>query len=455
MTLFYDVVEDVGKTVLAAGAIAQIRSSGETYDGELVVQVLEVTQLASKNYRFELWDSRDRCACNVASKLRGVASVVCKFGIVRITHHLVNRVAGQAVVIALGLEVVAASGRDVIDGETPKSDNNNASPPPGREKMIDETPRPPKSPPASERRTMTSEQKKRVEANKQAALEKKRQREASSGRRDAPEPKRLSPRDPPPPLVADRSAPARAMLFPRDEPDEARIDAAVSSCLDRCTITECHGVSSSGKSCFGVTLGALALARYPETHVLFVETNGGAHRLSRRAMNVADDRLGAGEAKRRILVTSAMDLNKLVDVLTRQVAKVVAQRPISFVVVDSVADVLRDANDTVERRQNIVLLLKAIKRCVSITSCACFLINQVVADFGAGASPNAVQASHNSTFAKLAKLRFKLTRPANHNIRNLRYLSHINASPDETGDVPTVPFVITKTGMHPPPHEES
>lgn len=423
---------------LTAGALQQIRSTGAKYDGEVVVQVLQVKQLESRNFQLIVSDSMDCCPCNVASKLRLVLSsgALGKLGVIRITHHVVNKVGGHPVIIALAMEVVAATGSQVVGN------------PYGREApSADLTP--------SAKPAMTIDQRKRIEANRLAAMERKRSRVATSvdeNAKNAAEVSRTTEVPRKVPKVPSHK-PRVPPLFPgRDEDcDLNAVDAALSSCFGPGIVSECHGVAGSGKSFLGAMLGAYALARDPRAHVLFMVSNGENH-AARRAVSVARGRLGRllgrDEAGHRILLTQCTEPEKLVEDLSTRVPAVVAGRRVSLVVVDTVADVLRQA-DAARRdgRSTVRRIVAAIRRCAQKTRCAFFLVNQVVADFGAGA--NAVVACNDAAIAEVATSRFRLTRGTHPAVSHLRYITATTAPPDENGDVPTSAFIITKTGLQP------
>lgn len=559
--------ENEDNNCLTRGALEHVRTSGRKYEGALSVQVLEVTQLASKNYQFVVSDSMECCHCNVASKMRQVVGngAIRMYGIIRITQHVVNCVAGKPVIIALAFNVVAGSGSGLIGDPyvlSSKLNSDTESVADCALKCVDNvhpechphngdaassclTPLQLTSPPTQivkRKAILTSEQKRRVEANRLAAMQKKRQRESTSSvgklanksngtmakemvpslraacfinnsfgssspwmmlrqsqrlasskqhAEECPEEDTPAALGEPSPMRG-RSHTMRRRISPamrahayvpqtnstssagcgldscsglkeisgtiaaqwplftglEKDRDLSIVDAALASCLRPRAICECHGAAGTGKSYLGATLCAFALMRDPESHVLFVETSGARH-TSRRAIAISTDRIGASVAERRILFTSALEPSQFVDILLQHLPNVMTTRLVSLVVIDAFADILRDAAEARDRHVDRRRIMAALKKCVKTTGCAFFLINQVVADFAADASLNAVVACNDSLFADIAKIRFKLTRGSRAAVKHIRYITVVTAQPDEKGDVPTAPFLITKAGLKP------
>lgn len=534
---------------LTRGALEHIRTTGNKYEGAFSVQVIEVKQLASKNYQFVVSDSMECCYCNIASKMRQIVGNggIAVYGIIRITQHVVNCVAGKLVIIALAFHVVAGSGAEIIGDPHAQSSKRSSDMESVGEcalKCVDNvqldchpcnadavrsclTPIQRASPPSQivkPRTILTREQKRRVEANRLAAIQKRRMRESASGVgrvarksneaiakeivsssraasfnndfgssshwKDAKEHTSAASEEPSPmrdrshtartrtnatrgartvvpqtnshtsPSGVDscsgsarlsRTIPTRGSLFTgllEKDRDLSIVDAALASCLRPRAICECHGAAGTGKSYLGATLCAFALMRNPESHVLFVETSGARH-TSRRAIAISTDCIGASVAERRILFTSALEPSQFVDILLQHLPNVMTTRLVSLVVIDAFADILRDAAEVRDRHSDRQRIMAALKKCVKTTGCAFFLINQVVADFAAGASFNAVVACNDSLFADIAEIRFKLTRGSRAAVKHIRYITVVTAQPDEKGDVPTAPFLITRSGLKP------
>jgi len=229
---------------------------------------------------------------------------------------------------------------------------------------------------------------------------------------------------------------------------EEAVDWSLGSCLNGGAISEVHGEAGTGKSILAATVAAYGLRASRRGVVLFVETKGPHTHL--KCVSVASSFLPAHDVKARVMSTSALDVERFLAICARDVPHVNAKTAkVALVVVDSIADLMRQGNDKQERQDNRRRILKAIKACSKNNNIPFFLVNQVVStSFGEGGKRGRVVAANDDLMTEFTT-RFLLTR-RHDNDTILRRIVVTTAPDDENGDSSACAnFEITNAGVRP------